>query len=207
MHSRLYHSVVSNCQVNHNRCLLQYSLDLWSLDFLHIHDRAVFDLHQTPNLDSNDRKFHCDSPLEYDFEMYCGNLVKRSFCDSVRRNSDGKSSIHLNNYFLTICTQKAFATRCTGSNSCMWLVKVVDIRSCFMPHIVLYRCFFNLSWRNIGLRCCSLVIYFRLSCFSADCWIYMRTYLHNCPCFCIPRHFFLVVTTSPKFYTIFSSTE
>jgi hypothetical protein len=32
------------------------------------------------------------------------------------------------------------------------------IRSCFMPHIVLYRCFFNLSRRNIGLRCCSLVI-------------------------------------------------
>ena len=81
------------------------------------------------------------------------------------------------------------------------------IRSCFMPHIVLYRCFFNLSRRNIGLCCCSLVIYFRFSCFLADCWIYMSTYVHNCPCFRIPRHFFLVVTTSPKFYTIFSSTE
>jgi hypothetical protein len=40
-----------------------------SLDFLHILNRALFDLHQTPNLDSNDRKFHCDSPLEYDFEQ------------------------------------------------------------------------------------------------------------------------------------------
>jgi hypothetical protein len=70
MHSGLYHSKVSSCQVDHNLCLLQYSLDLWSLDFLHIHDRAVFDLHQTPNLDSNDRKFHCDSPLEYGFEQF-----------------------------------------------------------------------------------------------------------------------------------------
>ncbi len=69
MHSGLYHSVVSNCQVDHSRCLLQYSLDLWSLDFLHIHDRTVFDLHQTPNLDSNDRKFNCDPPLEYNFEQ------------------------------------------------------------------------------------------------------------------------------------------
>ncbi len=43
------------------------------------------------------------------------------------------------------------------------------IRSGFMPHIVLWRCFFNLSRQNIGLRCCSLVIYFRFSCFSADC--------------------------------------
>ncbi len=68
MRSGLYHSVVSNCQINHNHCLLQYFLDLWSLDFLHIHDRALFDLHQTPNLYSNDRKFHCDSTLEYDFE-------------------------------------------------------------------------------------------------------------------------------------------
>ncbi len=34
-------------QVDHNRCLLQYSFDLWSLDFLHIHDRALFELHQT----------------------------------------------------------------------------------------------------------------------------------------------------------------
>ncbi len=69
MHSGLYHSVVSNCQVNHYCYPLQYSLDLWSLDFLHIHDRALFDLHQTPNLDSSDRKFYCDSPLEYDFEQ------------------------------------------------------------------------------------------------------------------------------------------
>jgi hypothetical protein len=69
MHSGLYHSAVSNCQVNHNRCLLQYSLDFWELDFLHIHNRALFDLHQTPNPDSNDRKFHCDLPLEYDFEQ------------------------------------------------------------------------------------------------------------------------------------------
>jgi hypothetical protein len=69
MHSGLYHSVVLNCQVNHNPCLLQYSCNLWSLDFLHIHNRALFDLHQTQNLDSNDRKFHCDSPLEYDFEQ------------------------------------------------------------------------------------------------------------------------------------------
>ncbi len=69
MHSGLYHSVVSNCQVNHNCCPLQYSIDCWSLDFLHIHDRAVVHLHQTPNLDSNDKKFHCDLPLEYDFEQ------------------------------------------------------------------------------------------------------------------------------------------
>ncbi len=69
MHSGLYHSAVSNCQVDHNRCLLRYSLDLWSLDSLHIHNRALFDWHQTPNLDSNDGKFHCDSPLVYDFEQ------------------------------------------------------------------------------------------------------------------------------------------
>ncbi len=68
MHSGLYHSVVSNHQVDHNRCLLQYSLSLWSLDSLHIHDRALFDLHWTPNLDSNDIKFHCDLPFGYDFE-------------------------------------------------------------------------------------------------------------------------------------------
>ncbi len=43
------------------------------------------------------------------------------------------------------------------------------IRSGFMPDIVLYRCFFNLSRQNIGLRCCSLVIYFRFSCFLTDC--------------------------------------
>ncbi len=99
MHSGLYHSVVSNCQVHHNCCLLQYSPDLWSLDFLHIQDRALFDLHQTPNLDLNDRKFHCDPPLEYDFwTMYCGNVVKCSICNSVRRNSEGKSSI----FFSTI---------------------------------------------------------------------------------------------------------
>ncbi len=49
------------------------------------------------------------------------------------------------------------------------IMEILDVRSCFMPHIVLYRCFFNLSRRNIGLRCCSLVIYFRFSCFSADC--------------------------------------
>jgi hypothetical protein len=59
----------SNYHVDHNCCLLQYSLDLWSLDFLHIHDRALFDLYQTLNLDLNNRKFHCDSPLEYDFEQ------------------------------------------------------------------------------------------------------------------------------------------
>ncbi len=29
--------------------------------------------------------------------------------------------------------------------------------------------FFKLYRQNIGLRCCSLVIYFRFSCFSADC--------------------------------------
>ncbi len=69
MHPRLCHSVVLLCQVDHNRCLLQYSLDLWSLDLLHIHNRALFDLHQTPILDSNDWRFHCDLPLEYDFEQ------------------------------------------------------------------------------------------------------------------------------------------
>ncbi len=69
MRSGLYHSVVSNCQVDHNHCLLQYSLGLWSFNFLHIRSRALFDLHQTSNLDSNDRKFHCDPPLEYDFEQ------------------------------------------------------------------------------------------------------------------------------------------
>ena len=69
MRSGLYHSVVSNCQANHNCCLLQYTLDLWSLDFLHIYDRALFDLHQIPNLDWNDRNFNCDLPLEYDFEQ------------------------------------------------------------------------------------------------------------------------------------------
>ncbi len=69
MHSGLDYSVVSNCQVDHNRCLLQYSLGLWWLDSLHIHDRALFDWHQTPNLDSNDSKFHYDSPLGYDFEQ------------------------------------------------------------------------------------------------------------------------------------------
>jgi hypothetical protein len=69
MHSGLYHSAVSKCQVDHNRCLLQYSLDLWSLDSLHIHDRALSDWHQTPSLDSNDSKFHCNSPLGYDFEQ------------------------------------------------------------------------------------------------------------------------------------------
>ncbi len=37
---------------------------------MHIHDRALFDWHQTPNLDSNDSKFHCDSPLGYDFKQY-----------------------------------------------------------------------------------------------------------------------------------------
>jgi hypothetical protein len=69
MHSGLYHSAVLNWQANHNRCLVQYSLDIWSLDFLHIHDRTLFDLHQIPNLDSNDRNFNCDLPLEYDFEQ------------------------------------------------------------------------------------------------------------------------------------------
>ncbi len=69
MHSGLYHSAVSNCQVNHNHSLLQYSLDLWSLDFLHIHYRALFGWHWIPNLDSNDSKFYCDSPLGYDFEQ------------------------------------------------------------------------------------------------------------------------------------------
>ncbi len=69
MHSGLCHSAVSNHQVDHNCCLLQFSLGLWSLDSLHIHDRALFDLHQTPNLDSNDRKFHRDLPLGYDFEQ------------------------------------------------------------------------------------------------------------------------------------------
>jgi hypothetical protein len=69
MHSGLYHSVVLNIQINHNCYPLQYSLHLWSLHYLHIHNRALFDLHQTPILDSNDRKFHCDSPLEYDFKL------------------------------------------------------------------------------------------------------------------------------------------
>ncbi len=96
MHYRLYHSAVSNCQVDHNCCLLQYSLGLWSLDFLPIHNRALFDWHRTPNLDSNDSKLHCDSPLGYDFcTMYCGNAVMHSIWDSVRRNSDGKSSIFI----------------------------------------------------------------------------------------------------------------
>ncbi len=81
MLSRLYHSAVSNCQVNHNRCLLRYSLDLWSLDFLHIHDRALFDWHQTPNLDSTDSKFFCDSLLEYDFEQ--GTVAMRPSVLSV----------------------------------------------------------------------------------------------------------------------------
>ncbi len=27
--------------------------------------------------------------------MYCGNVAERSFCESVRRNSDGKSSIFI----------------------------------------------------------------------------------------------------------------
>ncbi len=82
MHSRLYHSVVSNCQVNHNRYPLQYSLDLWSLIFLHIHDRALFDLHRTPNLDSNDRNFHCDSLLEYDFEQ-CTVAMQSSIFSAI----------------------------------------------------------------------------------------------------------------------------
>ncbi len=69
MHSGLNHSVVSNCQVDHNHCLLRYSLDLWSLDSLCIHNKALFDWHRTPNLDSNDSKFHCDSPLGYDFKQ------------------------------------------------------------------------------------------------------------------------------------------
>ncbi len=82
MHSGLYHSVVSNCHVNHNCYPLQYSLDFWSLDFLHIHNRALFDLHQTPNLDSNDRKFHCDSPLEYDFEQ-CTVALQSSVLSAI----------------------------------------------------------------------------------------------------------------------------
>ncbi len=82
MHSRLYHSAVLNYQVDHNRCLLQYSLDLWSLDFLHIHDRALFDLHQAPNLDSNDRKFHCDLPFEYDFEQ-CTVAMQSSVLSAI----------------------------------------------------------------------------------------------------------------------------
>jgi hypothetical protein len=82
MHSGLYNSAVSNYQVNHNHCLLQYSLDLWSLDFLHIHDRALFDLHWTPNLDSNDRKFHCDSPLVYDFEQ-CIVAMRSSILSAI----------------------------------------------------------------------------------------------------------------------------
>ncbi len=82
MHSGLYHSVVINIQVDHNRCLLKYSLDFWSSDFLHIHDRALFDLHQTPNLDSNDSKFHCDLPLEYDFEQ-CTLAMQSSILSAI----------------------------------------------------------------------------------------------------------------------------
>jgi hypothetical protein len=82
MRSRLYHSVVSYCHVDHNCCLLQYSLHLWSLDFLHIHNRALFDLHRTPNLDSNDRKFHFDSPLEYDFKQ-CTVAMQSSVLSAI----------------------------------------------------------------------------------------------------------------------------
>jgi hypothetical protein len=38
-------------------------------DFLHKHGRALFDLHQTPNQDSEDRKLHCASPFEYGFQQ------------------------------------------------------------------------------------------------------------------------------------------
>jgi hypothetical protein len=120
MHSGLYHSAVSNCQVNHNPCLLQYSLDLWSMDSLHIHDRALFDSHQTPNLDSNDRKFHCDSPPGYDFEQ-CTMAMRSSILSAILLEGTLMQIIyfHLNNSLFTIYTQKAFTTRCTSSNPCM----------------------------------------------------------------------------------------
>ncbi len=93
MHFRLYHSVVSNCQVSHNCCLLQYSLELWPLDFLHIHNRELFDLHQNQiwiqMIESSIVIHH----LNMIWTMYCGNVVKHSICNSVRRNSEGKSSI------------------------------------------------------------------------------------------------------------------
>jgi hypothetical protein len=52
------------------------------LDFLHIHNRALFDLHQTPNLNSNDRKFHCDLPLECDFEQ-CTVAMQSSVLSAI----------------------------------------------------------------------------------------------------------------------------
>ncbi len=138
MHSRLYHSAVSNCQVSHNCCLLQYSLDLRSLDFLHIQNRALFDLHQTPNLYSNERKFHCDLPLEYDFEKFTvSNVVMWSICDSVKRNSDGKSSIFIS---IIPCWPSALKRRSQQDAQ-------AAILACDWSRLL------NVSWQSIASSC------------------------------------------------------
>ena len=134
----LYHSVVSNCQVDHNCYLLQYSLDLWSLDFLHIQDRALFDLHQTRNLDSNDKKFHCDlTTWIWFWTRSCGNVVKHSICDSVRRSSEGKSSI----FILTIPCWPSTLKRCSQQDA------QAAILGCDWSRLL------NVSWQSITSSC------------------------------------------------------
>ncbi len=113
MQSGLYHSAVSNCQVDHNCCLLQYFLIFghWIL-CTYMTEHYLIDIEHQIWI-----QMIVSSIVIHHLDMILNNVLwqccQGSLCDSVRRNSDGKSSIFIS---ITLCLPSALK-RCSQQDA------------------------------------------------------------------------------------------
>ncbi len=165
MHSRLYHSVVSNCQVDHNHYLLQYSLDLWIFCTYMTEHYLIYIKHQIwiQMIESSIVIHH----LNMIWTMYCGNAVKCSFCDYVRRFSDGKSLIFISTISCWLFTLKRHSEQNAQA----------AILACDWSRLL------NVSWHSIASSCpMGLPIKFEMQFHMTDPSTFIIEYCHTRIC-------------------------